>query len=665
MPRIPSHLPVSLPLPLLAGTTVVCILVCILSLLAGYTIIFQNLLYIPIIIACIFYRTRGFFFSCLLALSYLLLIILIAHSPEVTLQAGIRVIIFVAIAGVITLLTKAWHRAEEQLQGSEQELQIQLKEVRVAQEKLRASEERWSDLFTRIQNAIVVYRAIDDGRDFVIVDINPAGAEIEQVNRDDVIGRRVTAVFPGVDDFGLLSVMKRVFESGIPEHHDISFYQDNRIQGWRENLVYRLSSGEVVAIYADVTERRQREALIKKTNAYLEGLISIANVPIIIWDQDFHITRINYACEQLIGRTAEDVTGSSIETLFPPSEKDRLMRLLQTTLDGVRWETTQIDIQHRDGSIRNVLWNSATLYTTDGGSPIATIAQGRDVTGELRLEQEKDAVLVQIQKNLAQLAILNDEIRNPLTIILSCADLFGEPGVVRRIEDQIKRIDEIVSHLDTRWMESEKVLNAIRNRYHVYVSPAGEAGGSSDLPAVSTDQQVEDQTILIEEIQAELYTILDSIDAFVYVADMETYELIYLNRKARSLFGDHAGSKCYATIYKDMDGPCPFCTNTHLVDEAGPTGVYKWEVQNTHTGRWYDCRDRAIRWTGGRMVRLEIATDITERKRTEEALRETIEELRQFNTLTIGREVRMTELKSEINTLLRETGRAEKYRIDP
>ena len=72
-----------------------------------------------------------------------------------------------------------------------------------------------------------------------------------------------------------------------------------------------------------------------------------------------------------------------------------------------------------------------------------------------------------------------------------------------------------------------------------------------------------------------------------------------------------------------QSGSCAFCTNDKLLDAAGdPLGVYQWEFQNSRNGRWYDIRDRALRWTNGRMVRLEIATDITERKLLEEQVRQ-------------------------------------------
>jgi PAS domain S-box-containing protein len=55
--------------------------------------------------------------------------------------------------------------------------------------------------------------------------------------------------------------------------------------------------------------------------------------------------------------------------------------------------------------------------------------------------------------------------------------------------------------------------------------------------------------------------------------------------------------------------------------------------------------------------------DITERKQAEEQIQQTVEELKRFNNLTVDRELRLIELKKEINALLKKAGEPEKYRI--
>lgn len=104
--------------------------------------------------------------------------------------------------------------------------------------------------------------------------------------------------------------------------------------------------------------------------------------------------------------------------------------------------------------------------------------------------------------------------------------------------------------------------------------------------------------------------LLDALDEIVYVSDPNTYELLYANRRCRSLLPtrDYKGKPCYALL-QGQPAPCPYCTNARLT----PDKFYVWEFNNPSMGRHFLLKDKLIDWDG-RPARLEIAVDITEQE---------------------------------------------------
>lgn len=94
-----------------------------------------------------------------------------------------------------------------------------------------------------------------------------------------------------------------------------------------------------------------------------------------------------------------------------------------------------------------------------------------DITREKDLEKEKTIAIKQVQRNFAELAMLNDGIRNPLTIISMMTENHNQK-LYSDVEVQIKKIDQIVNQLDARWIESESVLNYIQKHYNIQMKPA-------------------------------------------------------------------------------------------------------------------------------------------------------------------------------------------------
>ena len=138
-----------------------------------------------------------------------------------------------------------------------------------------------------------------------------------------------------------------------------------------------------------------------------------------------------------------------------------------------------------------------------------------------------------------------------------------------------------------------------------------------------------EKSAALERSHRQVLNILDGTNAAVYVADMQTFEVLYINAYAEALLGDVVGKICWQVIQQDMTGPCSFCTNNRLLNTDGsPADPVVWEYFNPRLGRWFQLHDRAIAWADGRYVRMEIALDITERKEMEQSLRDSEERYR-------------------------------------
>lgn len=163
-----------------------------------------------------------------------------------------------------------------------------------------------------------------------------------------------------------------------------------------------------------VAEHKRFEETLRETNEYLENLFNHANAPIIVWDPHFKITRFNQAFELLTGQSADEVLGKTIDILFPEEQLETSMAHIRKTLSGERWETVEIAIRHKNGSVKTVLWNSATLFAADRITPVATIAQGQDITDRKLYEMELKQKNIELERFIYT---VSHDLKSPLVTI--------------------------------------------------------------------------------------------------------------------------------------------------------------------------------------------------------------------------------------------------------
>ena len=142
-----------------------------------------------------------------------------------------------------------------------------------AEEALRTSDARFRELFSCLSSGVAVLEVVENGEDFVIRDFNPAAEQLDDVSKTDILGKRVSEVFPTVMALGLSNVARRVWQTGSAEHVPENLYRDEGgHESWREARVFKLPTGEIVAIYSDITERKRSEAALRALARHLDSV---------------------------------------------------------------------------------------------------------------------------------------------------------------------------------------------------------------------------------------------------------------------------------------------------------------------------------------------------------------------------------------------------------
>jgi len=256
------------------------------------------------------------------------------------------------------------------------------------EDELKEHQAKFKALFDNVCSGVAIYEARNDGEDFVFVDFNPAAEEIDHIKKEELIGKSVTEVFPGVKEFGLFEVFQRVYKTGTPEHHPVSVYKDERIAGWRENYVYRLPSGQIVAIYDDVSERKHSELMTRMTDQCFRAIADYTYGWEVWVGPTSRVLWTNPAVKRVTGYSVKELTAMSD---YPTSivygeDRERIGRAFRSALKGSTGNDVQFRIERKDGKI---IWGAMSwqpIYD-DKGNSLGHRESIQDITARKEAEQ--------------------------------------------------------------------------------------------------------------------------------------------------------------------------------------------------------------------------------------------------------------------------------------
>lgn len=313
--------------------------------------------------------------------------------------------------------------------------------------QVEASEIRFKKLFENMSSGVVIYKPLANGEEFVFQDINHAVEKIEGIRHADIVGKKVTELFPIVQESGLLEAFQRVYKTGAGEFFPLCIYDDNeKIVGWRENYIYKISNGEIVCIYDDVTQKKQAEEKILEAKEQFELVISGTKDGIWDWNIQTNELYMSKRWKEMFGYQEDELEGNifTFMNLVYKEDAEKVGRYVQDYLDG-KFDKYELETRmvHKNGDILWTLSKGEALRTPDGKA-YRMAGSISDITERQKAqEQLQHAKEIAEEANMAKssfLANMSHEIRTPMNAILGLSQLLLDGMLHPKERDMVEKI---------------------------------------------------------------------------------------------------------------------------------------------------------------------------------------------------------------------------------
>jgi PAS domain S-box-containing protein len=320
-------------------------------------------------------------------------------------------------------------------------------------EMAELSENRLNKMFDNMKAGVAIYEVIDNGRDFRFVDFNKAAERITNSKKEEVIGNTLLNLFPNMDKAPLFKALQQVHITGQDLHLPPFYYTDAKREGWRENFVYKLPTGEIIALFEDVTkEQEYQQALIESENKF-RTIYEMAGDMICIADiKTASFIDVNPSFSRILGYDKKELLNRPFLDFIHPDDVKSTIKVIE---DELKKGKTVISFVNRyrtkNGNYKWLDWNSYPIPEKG-----ITYAVAHDITEILNyqaeLEKHKNNLEQLVEKRTHQLEKAMQELKEAQSQLIQSEKMASlgilTAGVAHEINNPLNYIQSSIYGLE-------------------------------------------------------------------------------------------------------------------------------------------------------------------------------------------------------------------------
>jgi PAS domain S-box-containing protein len=489
------------------------------------------------------------------------------------------------------------------------------------------------------------------GHDGKITDVNAATESATDRSRGELIGTDFCDYF--TEPSNARAGYEQVFREGLVRDYPLELrHRNGHVMSVSYNAaVYRNESGEVVGVFAaarDITQRKRAEEALRESEATLNRAQSVAHIG--SWYLDLARNRLTWSDEvfRIFGvplRTA--LTYGAFLEMVHPDDRESVDKAWSAALHGAPY-----DIEHRIIVGGDVKWvrEQAQLEFSKEGDATSGIGTVQDITERKRAEED----LRRSEAYLSEAQRLTQTGSWALSVITGEYSYWSEQMFrIFAIDPQsgLPKIEQVVKGIDSE--DRDRIRQAIRTSFlekdndfefkfvppdgktkhihcltHPVLDPKGEVVEVVGTVLDITERKRAEEAL--RESEMRFRTFVDHAADALCVLD-EQRRIIDTNREACQSSG-YSREELIGKVPQDFDPDVDAAMLQRIDDQIAAGEISTFETRNRRKdGTLFPVEVRVRGFQhGGRRLHLALARDISERKRAEEALRESETRFRTF-----------------------------------
>jgi len=304
-------------------------------------------------------------------------------------------------------------------------------EERRAEELVHASQQRYQQLFEASPTPLMIYEAAS----LEILEVNPAMVEHYGFTREELLAMTVKDIRPADDlpefiehlqETGRTAERTRTARHRKKDGSIIQVEINSHAITWKDR-------GARLVMVHDITELLQVEEELRIQKAHFQRLFESAPEGIALLDSAGIVHDVNRAFVHMFGHKREDLIGTDIIGRTVPEEgKEEARNALDAVMEGV---TVHLEAERIRTDGRRFTASIVALPVEDGSGSRTAYVLYRDITQKKRWDTEREGLIRQLQKALADVKTLG----GLLPICAWCKKIRDDQGYYHQIETFIAK----------------------------------------------------------------------------------------------------------------------------------------------------------------------------------------------------------------------------------